>query len=693
MESTNFGTNIIIPKLFLRNVTPEIFEKYLCVHFNFMNKNFEEINFPLFYNFMELPLFISNILYNSFKNIYPKVTSENFIEFCRFLYLGDYEIRIKLLFSILNMENLGQVNILNSKLFFVHLKTLRKTTKEEIDKGYLIIEDFFNTNKDLSFEEFKNKIINENSDLFYLFIYLLIKHSPINEDSINHYEQYFIHNNNQNKTNILNNIQKEYYSKLQYPSGDLQEYLNNTFGFNFIIKDELSDLNKFEFDLREITSQYNPNLIIKNNITSCQNLITYPNKNNLNIIPVKNKKSAPLIKIIKSNCKTDDSKYFNKFTFNCFVLKKKRFISCFLDIVGKDIFIYHQNSNLSFVISTEKLYVEVGNDKNKIIDDFSGTFKIPIYFNSFLFEKIKKYVLYFDDLKNFEKIKNLIIKSQKFCPPNLNKYKCEKIIGKGAFGEIIKIYNPETEKYIAMKKIKKVNMFEDKNNNYFDRWEKDICYLLKNYPCPYIIEIYNIYEDNNYIYIMQELAEKGNLIQYILTKEISKEEKYQIIRDIARAIELLHSFGIVHRDLKCENILLSEKLNKYNFPQIKIIDFGLSEVVTINKKLTKRIGTLIYIPPEIILEQPYNQTIDIWAFGIISFMVLYNGNHPFINNINETINTEIFKNIVYKELSKVDFSEKYKIIFSCLAKTGKDRPNISQITNNFHSLVETTILI
>ena len=74
-------------------------------------------------------------------------------------------------------------------------------------------------------------------------------------------------------------------------------------------------------------------------------------------------------------------------------------------------------------------------------------------------------------------------------------------------------------------------------------------------------------------------------------------------------------------------------------------------------------------------------------------MVLYNGNHPFVNNINETINTEIFNNIVYKELSKVDFSEKYKIIFSCLAKTGKDRPNISQITNNFHSLVETTILI
>ena len=234
-------------------------------------------------------------------------------------------------------------------------------------------------------------------------------------------------------------------------------------------------------------------------------------------------------------------------------------------------------------------------------------------------------------------------------------------------------------------------MLEDEN--YFDKWERDICYLLKNYSSPYIIKIYDIFEDINYIYIIQELAEEGNLKSYIINhqfdNQINNVEKNQIIRDIAKAIEFLHSLGIIHRDLKLENILLSEQLNKYNFHQIKIIDFSLSVVKTINEKLIKRFGTITYVPPEIILEQPYNDTIDIWAFGIISFMIINNGLHPFVNNLNNSINAQFFNNIVYKELSTYCINEKYKIIFSCLAKTSDDRPKINQIIEKFQSLIET----
>ena len=88
------------------------------------------------------------------------------------------------------------------------------------------------------------------------------------------------------------------------------------------------------------------------------------------------------------------------------------------------------------------------------------------------------------------------------------------------------------------------------------------------------------------------------------------------------------------------------------------------------------------------MEQSYNDTIDIWAFGIISYMVLNNGNHPFVNNTIRNIDAEIFSDIINNELSKFEFSEKYKIIFSCLSKTSENRPNISQVTQKFQSLIE-----
>ncbi len=695
MSSSEINNNKLINSLFFIYTTPETLEKYIKLHFNLINKECDTVNitFPFFYNFMELPLFISDILYNSFKSIYKDCNANNFIQFFKIIYLGSLEERINLLFSILNMENLNKINISNTKIFFSHLKVLEKTSMKEMEKGYFIIEDFFNKEKDIIFEEFRTKIINENADLIYLFFLLLIKFCPINREGFIHYQKKFLNDNEENQKEYIENLKKKYYS-LPFPTEILQEFLNFSLGFNFNINDEISFLNQFETDLQEI-KHFNSLPSLKNNFTSSQNLFTYPEKKNLMIVQKTNRKSAS--DLIKISNKSDLFNFENEntskenYTFHCYVLKKDKFIACSFDIIGKNIFIYSENLNLTFVIPTEKLYIEFGDKKNEIIDENAGDFRIPIFFNSFLFEnKPKKYVLYFNKNKNFDNIKKLVIKNQKFKPPIFNKYKLEKRIGKGSFGEVLKYYIPENKKYVAVKKIQKSNMFEDKN--YFDRWEKDICFLLKNYPCPYIIEIYDIFEDNEYIYIIQEIADKGNLKQYIeMNKEndkISKDEKYQIIRDIARAIEFLHSLGIVHRDLKCENILLSENLNKYNFHQIKIIDFGLSEVVSINRKLTKRFGTIIYIPPEIILEQSYNDTIDIWAFGIISYMVLNNGNHPFVNNTIRNIDAEIFSDIINNELSKFEFSEKYKIIFSCLSKTSENRPNISQVTQKFQSLIE-----
>ena len=276
MSSSKNGIQIIMPYLFVYKTSPESLQKYLNIHFNLSNKIID-ITFPLFYNFMELPLFISNILYNSFKLNNSLIMSNKFIEFCTLLYLGNCEKRIDILFSILNMENLNKVNVSNTKIFFAHLKTLENTTENELKKGYEIIEDFFRNNKDLSYEEFKSRILKENADLFYLLIFLLIRFCPIKKEGLGYYIKYFNENKQENENKYFENIQKDYL-KLPFPTESLQEFLNISYNFNFIITDDLSILNEFENDLKEIKKQIISVEPFKTNYSSSINLNHYLKK-------------------------------------------------------------------------------------------------------------------------------------------------------------------------------------------------------------------------------------------------------------------------------------------------------------------------------------------------------------------------------------------------------------------------------
>ncbi len=83
------------------------------------------------------------------------------------------------------------------------------------------------------------------------------------------------------------------------------------------------------------------------------------------------------------------------------------------------------------------------------------------------------------------------------------------------------------------------------------------------------------------------------------------------------ALKYIHSLGIVHRDLKPENILCEEGLEN-----IRIADFGLSQLVAPTQSLQLACGTLSYVAPEILLEQGYSTPADIWSLGIIAYLVL-----------------------------------------------------------------------
>ena len=195
-------------------------------------------------------------------------------------------------------------------------------------------------------------------------------------------------------------------------------------------------------------------------------------------------------------------------------------------------------------------------------------------------------------------------------------------IGKGAFGTVIHVFDFSSKKDIAVKVINK-NMTKYSNINKI----KEEISILRILNHPHIVKFYGYMETNNQLLIKMEYIKYGTLKEWIKRKEkISEEEASTIIGKILSAIEYLHRKRICHKDIKPENIMLSRE---NDLSSIKIIDFGLSK-----RNFDKFInydysGTYIYMAPELIKKKLYFNSIDIWSIGILMFILLNKGKHPF----------------------------------------------------------------
>lgn len=129
-----------------------------------------------------------------------------------------------------------------------------------------------------------------------------------------------------------------------------------------------------------------------------------------------------------------------------------------------------------------------------------------------------------------------------------------------------------------------------------------------------------------------EYCEGGDLFSYIEKRgfKLPESRASQLINKLSTAIFYLHSYGITHRDLKPENILMTDDSENAD---IRLLDFGLSKIIGPNEKCTEPFGTLVkinifiqsYVAPEVLLEKPYNKSVDIWSIGIISYLLLTGG--------------------------------------------------------------------
>ncbi len=141
---------------------------------------------------------------------------------------------------------------------------------------------------------------------------------------------------------------------------------------------------------------------------------------------------------------------------------------------------------------------------------------------------------------------------------------------------------------------------------------------------PYLIHLHEIYEDQKQIYFVIEDVENGELFDLIVkNRKLPENEACRIYFQLAEALEYIHLIKIVHRDLKPENVLLDKNFN------IKLIDFGLSNIYTSNENLQTACGSPCYAAPEMILGEKYSAyKVDIWSSGVVLYTML-TGHLPF----------------------------------------------------------------
>ena len=162
--------------------------------------------------------------------------------------------------------------------------------------------------------------------------------------------------------------------------------------------------------------------------------------------------------------------------------------------------------------------------------------------------------------------------------------------------------------------------------------------ILDSLKHPNIIEIKELFEDDDYFYLVMERMRGGDVFDKLIQiKKYNEADAKRLVKSLLVATEFFHSQNVAHRDLKPQNLLLKSNTNTYD---IVISDFGFSCRVHKPMSLSTRCGTPSYVAPEVLKNAPYDQSVDMWSIGVIIYVVLC-GYPPFA----DSNQSELFRRI------------------------------------------------
>eukprot|EP00124_Ichthyophonus_hoferi_P002303 Ihof_evm6s151 gene=Ihof_evmTU6s151 len=198
--------------------------------------------------------------------------------------------------------------------------------------------------------------------------------------------------------------------------------------------------------------------------------------------------------------------------------------------------------------------------------------------------------------------------SQQLSDNRLLEYEIFRTLGTGSFGRVLLVKDKATQKYCALKIIKKAIIIKLKQVEHTAN-EKNILSCVEH---PFVVSMVTSFQDKRNLYFVLEYVSGGEMFSHI---HRNRHFSYEVARFFAAQIvlvfEYLHNLDIVYRDLKPENLLIDRQGN------VRVTDFGFAKRVT--DKTWTLCGTPEYLAPEIILTKGYAHAVDWWALGILLF--------------------------------------------------------------------------
>ena len=250
------------------------------------------------------------------------------------------------------------------------------------------------------------------------------------------------------------------------------------------------------------------------------------------------------------------------------------------------------------------------------------------------------------------------------------KYKLEEQIGEGGCAKIFLGNNTLTGEKCA---IKCIETKTEKAKRYL---QYEICTMEKMKGIPGIVQVKETFRGDEVTHIIMEHINGWCLQDVVENLQIDERVIATLCKSILLSLQQVHDLQIIHRDIKCGNIMLTKE------GETKLIDFGYATFCPANGFVRSgKVGSMFWMAPEIFQREPYNHKADIWSFGIM-VLEMFLGDPPYYGSpkTNETIVNHLAMGEV--PIPDTMSPKMQKFVKSCLAYNPEDRATVEELLND-----------